>query len=114
MIKTLWKYNWEEITDLSILLKEKADYKFLYFCFVPFKLKQLFIETNNVQEVNGKKRLKNRIKNFGTPISFPYKGVIKEGCVFQFSDEINLLYRKKEGKFSKIILSVENIKDYNL
>lgn len=76
--------------------------------------KKNFILVNNVMELNGKKVLKNRIKNYATEVSFPFGGITKNGFVCQFNEkEVLVEFRKDEGSFVKSWVPVKALIEYN-
>ena len=74
----------------------------MFVTFIRSNDQKLFLRMNNVQIVNGKKFLKNRIKNYGTKVDFPYKGVTKSGIVISFQkDKVYVEFKISDTSYTR-------------
>ena len=88
--------------------------KRVFVTFIRPEDKRLFLKINNVQILDGKKSLKNRIKNYGTKVDFPFKGVTKTGIVIGFQkDSIYVEFKLTDTSYSRCWIPYSVLKDYN-
>ena len=114
MYKAPGGQDWEELDDINTPVKEIIERKRVFVIFIRPSDKKLFLKINNIQIADGKKYLKNRIRNYGVKVDFPFKGITKTGVVIGFQkDSVYVEFKITDTSYTRSWVPFSVLKDYN-